>query len=95
MDGDLWKRQRKAGLPFFSNAKLKVFIDRVLPHYLKDTEKRLVQAASNTEPVDMEAVFLELTTRLMGEMVYDVCSNPDKCVHMPMNGQSRSCLNPD
>lgn len=75
-DGDLWKRQRKAGLPFFSNANLKAFVDRVLPHYLKDTEKCLEHAASNTDPIDMEAIFLELTTKLMGEMAYDVRVNP-------------------
>lgn len=77
-DGDLWKRQRKAGLPFFSNANLKVFVDRLLPYHLKDTEKRLGRAADNEDPIDMEAVFLELTTRLMGEMAYDVCVDPEK-----------------
>lgn len=75
-DGDLWKSQRKAGLPFFSNANLKAFIDRVVPSYLKDTEKRLEHAARGSDPIDMQDVFLELTTRVMGEMAYDVCVNP-------------------
>lgn len=75
-DGDLWKLQRKAGLPFFSNANLKVFVNEVLPPYLKDTEKRLEEAASSSDPVDMQDVFLELTTRLMGKMAYNVRVNP-------------------
>ena len=75
-DGDLWKSQRKAGLPFFSNANLKAFIDRVVPPYLKDTEKRLENAARESDPIDMQDVFLELTTRVMGEMAYDVRVNP-------------------
>jgi cytochrome P450 len=76
VDGDLWKRQRKAGAPFFSNANLKDFVNRVLPPYLKDMEKRLEDAASNTDPIDMQDVFLELTTRLMGEIAYNVRVNP-------------------
>lgn len=87
-DGDLWKRQRKAGLPFFSNANLKAFIDRVVPPYLKDTEKRLEHAASNSDPIDMQDVFLELTTRVMGEMAYDVRVNPITPSRNDVNGQS-------
>ena len=94
-DGDLWKRQRKAGLPFFSNANLKVFIDRLLPYHLKDTEKRLVHAAKNEDAIDMEAIFLELTTRLMGEMAYDVCVNLDKFFSKTQNGQLPPCTDPD
>lgn len=71
-DGELWKRQRKAGLSFFSPANLKAFIDRILPPYLEAIENRLVLAASNHDPVDMQDVFLQLTTSLMGEMAYDV-----------------------
>ncbi len=39
-------------------------------------EKRLEDAASNTDPIDMQDVFLELTTRLMGEIAYNVRVNP-------------------
>jgi cytochrome P450 len=78
VDGDLWKRQRKAGAPFFSNTNLKDFVNRVLPPYLKDMENRLEYAASNTDPIDMQDVFLELTTRLMGEIAYNVRVNPIK-----------------
>lgn len=71
-DGDLWKTQRKAGLRFFGNSNLKDFIDLVLPSYLADTEHRLDTAVETSKPVDLQQIFLELTTRLMGQMAYDV-----------------------
>ena len=74
-DGEMWKCQRKAALPFFSIANLKAFVDRVLPPYLKDIEQRIEYAAIHAHPIDMQDVFLELTTRLMGEMAYDVRVN--------------------
>ena len=72
-DGDLWRIQRKAGLRFFSNANLKVFINDTLPPILRDTERRLDAAALASEAVDMQEIFLDMTTRLMGNMAYDVC----------------------
>ena len=72
-DGDLWRVQRKAGLRFFSNAQLKSFIDDVLPPLLEDTRKVLDEAAQSRTIVDMQEIFLELTTRLMGTVAYDVC----------------------
>ena len=71
-DGDLWKIQRKAGLRFFSNANLKALIDNVLPPIVADTERTLDEAAQNGIVVDLQTVLLELTTRLMGNMAYDV-----------------------
>lgn len=71
-DGELWRIQRKAGLRFFSNANLKTFIDHALPPILDDTERFLDQALSRRDVVDMQHVFLDLTTRLMGKMAYDV-----------------------
>lgn len=71
-DGDLWRVQRKAGLRFFSNANLKIFLDEALPPILGDTERFLDGAVKGGEIVDMQEVFLELTTRLMGKMAYDV-----------------------
>ncbi len=71
-DGDLWRVQRKAGLRFFSNANLKIFLDDALPPILDDTERFLEEAVKGGETVDMQQVFLELTTRLMGKMAYDV-----------------------
>ncbi len=72
-DGELWKIQRKAGLRFFSNANLKTFIDEILPPVLADTERTLDEAAQKSSQVDLQSILLELTTRLMGNMAYDVC----------------------
>ncbi|KAL8638941.1 MAG: hypothetical protein Q9228_003954 [Teloschistes exilis] len=71
-DGELWKVQRKAGLRFFSNSNLKTFIDHDLPPLIDDTERYLDQAALSEQIVDMQEVFLELTTRLMGKVAYDM-----------------------
>lgn len=57
---------------FFSNANLKIFLDEALPPILNDTERFLDGAVEGGEVVDMQEVFLELTTRLMGKMAYDV-----------------------
>lgn len=72
-DGELWKIQRKAGLRFFNNANLKTFIDEILPPVLADTERTLEEAAQESSLVDLQSILLELTTRLMGNMAYDVC----------------------
>ncbi|KAL9001460.1 MAG: hypothetical protein Q9169_000035 [Polycauliona sp. 2 TL-2023] len=71
-DGELWKIQRKAGLRSFSNANLKTFINTALPPILDDTERSLDKAAEGLDVVDMQDVFIELTTRLMGKMAYDM-----------------------
>ncbi|KAL8659778.1 MAG: hypothetical protein Q9202_006953 [Teloschistes flavicans] len=71
-DGELWKVQRKAGLRFFSNSNLKAFIDHDLPPIIDDTERHLDQVALSEQIVDMQEVFLELTTRLMGKVAYDM-----------------------
>ncbi|KAL9131404.1 MAG: hypothetical protein Q9217_000672 [Psora testacea] len=70
-DGDLWRIQRKAGLRFFSNSNLKIFIDHVLPPLLKETKSNLDQAAMSRKQVDLQAILLELTTHLMGNVAYD------------------------
>ena len=71
-DGELWRVQRKAGLRFFNSANLKGFIDHDLPPILDDTERSLDKAACSNEILDMQQIFLELTTRLMGRIAYDV-----------------------
>lgn len=71
-DGDLWRIQRKAGLRFFSNANLKAFINDILPPLLADTKRDLDEASRTGAAVDLQNVLLELTTRLMGKMAYDV-----------------------
>ncbi|MCJ1316772.1 hypothetical protein MMC15_002093 [Xylographa vitiligo] len=71
-DGELWRIQRKAGLRFFSNANLKTFINEVLPPLLADTKRDLDAALYDEAVVDLQNVLLELTTRLMGKMAYDM-----------------------
>lgn len=70
----MWKIQRKAGLRFFSNANLKTFMENVLPPIFADTEKLLDDASRDGNVVDLQIVLLDLTTRLMGNMAYDVCA---------------------
>lgn len=72
-DGPLWKIQRKAGQHFLSAANLKVLTDQMLPVYIMQTFKTL-DKQPHGQAVDMEAVFHELTTQLMGQMAYGVCS---------------------
>ena len=71
-DGELWRIQRKAGLRFFSNSNLQYFIDDVLPPLLGQMNARLEAAAAGNAVIDLQRVFLELTTRLMGKIAYDV-----------------------
>jgi hypothetical protein len=71
-DGELWKVQRKAGLNFLNTANLKVLTDIALPQYLKENVLALSNLGNKTV-VDLQDVFNELTTLLMGKMAYDVC----------------------
>lgn len=64
--------QRKAGLRFFSNSNLKRFLTKALPSILDDTERSLDKAVDSAKIVDMQQIFLELTTRFMGQVAYDV-----------------------
>ena len=70
-DGDLWKVQRKAGLNFLSSSNLRVLTESALPKYLEGINKRLESSTDGTV-TDLEDVFHELTTQLMGRMAYDV-----------------------
>ena len=71
-DGDLWRIQRKAGLRFFSNSNLRIFVDHVLPPLLRSTERQLREVAISSRPTDLQEVVLELTTRFMGNVAYDM-----------------------
>ena len=64
--------QRKAGLRFFSNSNVQHFVDDMLPQLLEQLHARLRKAAAAKSVVDLQAEFLELTTRLMGRIAYDV-----------------------
>ena len=71
-DGDLWRIQRKAGLRFFSNTNLRTFFEEVLPPLLRSTEEKLQDAARKSVQVDLQDVILELTTRFVGNVAYDM-----------------------
>ncbi|KAL9076620.1 MAG: hypothetical protein Q9161_000952 [Pseudevernia consocians] len=71
-DGDLWKIQRKAGLRFFNNTNLKTFIEDLLPRIFADTENCLDNASRRGSVIDLQVVLLDLTTRLLGNMAYDM-----------------------
>jgi len=70
-DGSLWKVQRKAGLHFLSAANLRVLTEVALPEFLKQNVQALEEALDGSI-IDLEAVFHELTTQLMGQMAYNV-----------------------
>lgn len=70
--GDLWRAQRKAGLKFFSGANLELMVDEVLPEVYSQTRQRLTQASRDGSVVDLQQIFLDLTTTVVGHMAYDV-----------------------
>lgn len=71
--GDLWRAQRKAGLKFFSGANLDALVEHVLPEVYNDmTKKQLSQAAKDGTVVDLQQIFHDLTTTVVGHMAYDV-----------------------
>jgi len=72
-DGDMWKVQRRAGLHFLSSSNLKYLTESALPKYLVEIIKRL-ESSSDRAIIDIEDVFHELTTQIMGRMAYDVSS---------------------
>ena len=51
----------------------------MLPLLLQDTNKVLDMASQNHTVVNMQEIFLELTTRLMGTVAYDVRLAPLAC----------------
>lgn len=72
--GDLWKTQRKAGLKFFSGNNLEIMVEEVLPEaYLRMRSQMLEHAKAGTL-VDMQSIFLDFTSFVMGHMAYDVRS---------------------
>ncbi|KAJ4293975.1 hypothetical protein N0V88_005489 [Collariella sp. IMI 366227] len=75
-DGDLWKVQRKAGLAFLNTANLRVLTDVALPQSLFGTVERL-KASIGKETVDLQHVFHEITTDLMGKMAYNMEMHAD------------------
>ncbi|KAK3316446.1 cytochrome P450 [Apodospora peruviana] len=71
-DGEFWKLQRKAGLSFLNTANLRVLTDIALPQYLFQSVKELQSKSGGREVVDLQHVFHEITTKLMGKMAYNM-----------------------
>ena len=71
-DGEFWKIQRKAGLSFLSTANMRILTDIALPQYLSQSIDYL-KRQSGQSVVDLQHVFHEITTQLMGKMAYNVC----------------------
>jgi len=70
--GDIWKAQRKAGLKFFSGNNLEIMVEEFLPEAYSHTRSRLLKHAEAGTVVDMQSVFLDFTSFVMGRMAYDV-----------------------
>ena len=75
-DGDVWRTQRKAGLSFLNTANIRVLTDVALPQYLDDTLSHLRKQATD-KTVDLQAVFHELTSCIMGRMAYNMEMHAD------------------
>ncbi|OLN95983.1 Cytochrome P450 94A1 [Colletotrichum chlorophyti] len=71
VDGELWRVQRKAGLNFLNTSNLRVLTDVALPQYLSKSVMFLKSRADNGI-VDLQGVFHEITTQLMGKMAYNM-----------------------
>ncbi|CAK7240125.1 MAG: hypothetical protein STHCBS139747_001562 [Sporothrix thermara] len=82
-DGDVWRTQRKAGLSFLNTANIRVLTDIALPHYLDSTLAHLQKQAAassqqdKTTAIDLQAVFHELTSCIMGRMAYNMEMHAD------------------
>ncbi|KAK3381673.1 cytochrome P450 [Podospora didyma] len=75
-DGEFWKLQRKAGLSFLNTANLRVLTDVALPQYLFESVDEL-KASTGGQVVDLQHVFHEITTKLMGKMAYNMEMHAD------------------
>ncbi|KAI1422564.1 cytochrome P450 [Xylaria sp. FL1777] len=76
-DGELWKAQRRAGSHFLSTSNLRVLTDVALPRYLNRSVHYVKSRATNIEIVDLQFVFHEITSLLMGRMAYDMEMHAD------------------
>ncbi|ROT43323.1 cytochrome P450 [Sodiomyces alkalinus F11] len=76
-DGEVWKVQRKAGLRFLNTTNLKVLTQTALPQYLQQSIDFLDTQAAAGSLVDLQAVFHEITTQLMGSMAYNMEMHAD------------------
>ncbi|KAK7975594.1 SKT5 [Apiospora arundinis] len=78
VDGEPWRVQRKAGLSFLNAANLRVLTDVALPKYLSQSVASLKQRGGEEGGVvDMQYVFHEITSQLMGKMAYNMEMHAD------------------
>lgn len=77
VDGELWKAQRKAGLAFLNTSNLRVLTDVALPRYLGRAVEHLQVQARARKVVDLQSVFHEITSQLMGKMAYNMEMHAD------------------
>ncbi|KAI1440885.1 cytochrome P450 [Annulohypoxylon stygium] len=77
VDGELWKAQRKAGLAFLNASNLRVLTEIALPRYLGHAVDHLRTQARAGTVVDLQNVFHEITSQLMGKMAYDMEMHAD------------------
>lgn len=86
----MWRVQRKAGLSFLNNKNLQVLTDVALPQYLQQSINYLKATCDSHREADLQAVFLEITSQLMGKMAYNVGSGPAlNLSHRVFTGESR------
>ncbi|KAK6218140.1 hypothetical protein LQW54_002890 [Pestalotiopsis sp. IQ-011] len=76
-DGDLWRVQRKAGLAFLNVRNLQVLTDVALPKYLGQSLDLLRKRGDDGTSVDLQTVFHEITSQLMGKMAYNMEMHAD------------------
>jgi hypothetical protein len=76
----MWKTQRKAGAHFLSSSNLRVLTEVALPQYIGDAVDELRDRADEGEEVDLQEVFHDITTGLMGKMAYNVRKTPHEAL---------------
>lgn len=69
---DNWRAQRKIGLKFFSGKNLELMVEEILPEAYQRTQARLSKHAEDGTVVDMQSVFLDFTSFVMGHMAFDI-----------------------
>lgn len=67
-------------MKFFSGTNLEVMVEEVLPEAYSRIETRLLQLAKEGTVVDMQSVFLDFTSFIMGHMAYDVRYTYHLCI---------------
>ncbi|POS77399.1 cytochrome P450 [Diaporthe helianthi] len=76
-DGELWKVQRKAGLAFLNTKNLQVLTDIALPQYLAQGVDFLQSRSRDLREADLQSVFHDITTQLMGKLAYNMEMHAD------------------